>query len=283
SVQVWVPDETETTKVPGNEDHTQTMSCAAGDLLRYARQQRLIWLVRFDTELDYPRADGSTGSLYPDLIVARDVQVPPTEPYDITVVGKPPDLIVEVLSPSTASEDRGRKLSAYAQMGVGEYLIFDPRPRDRPLLAGYRLVGWGDYEPIPPAWGGGVWLQSLNLRALAEPASNDPAFSRGPCVRFFTQDGEPLPHMEEEVAQAAHIRQEYAQVQQEYTQVQQEYTQVRQEYTQVQQEYTQVRQEYTQVRQAYESEREARVRAEQERAAAEAELARLRALLGDKG
>jgi Uma2 family endonuclease len=135
-VQIWVPDETETTKVPGNFDHNQAMSCAAGDLLRYARHQGLIWLVRDDTELDYPRADGGTGSLFPDLIMARDVQVPPTEPYDILVVEKPPDLIVEVLSPSTATEDRDKKLTAYAQMGIGEYLIFDPRPRDRPLLAG---------------------------------------------------------------------------------------------------------------------------------------------------
>jgi Uma2 family endonuclease len=107
-----VPDETETTKVPGNFDHNQAMSCASGDLLRYARQQRLIWFVRDDMELDYPRADGSTGSLFPDLIMARDVQVPPTEPYDILVVGKPPDLIVEVLSPSTATEDRDKKLTA---------------------------------------------------------------------------------------------------------------------------------------------------------------------------
>lgn len=261
-VQVWVPDETETTKVPGNFDHNQAMSCATSDLLRYARQQRLIWLVRDDTELDYPRTGGTTGSLFPDLIMARDVQVPPTDPYDILLVGKPPDLIVEVLSPSTAGEDRDTKLTAYAQMGAGEYLIFDPRKRDRPLLAGYRLVRWGEYEPIPPAWGGGVWLRSLNLRALPEPANDDPDLDYGPRLRFSTQDGEALLHVEEEMARAARVKQEYAHISEEYAHISEE---------------------YAQVSRAYESEREARARAERERAAAEAELERLRALLGDQG
>ena len=131
TVEVWVPDETETTVVPGNFDHNQAVGGTQHVLEDYAYRQHLVWLVRDDTELDYPRVDGSTGSLFPDVIMARDVRVPPTEPYNIVAVGKPPDLIVEVLSPSTAGEDRGDKMLAYAQMGVGEYVIFDPRQRRR--------------------------------------------------------------------------------------------------------------------------------------------------------
>ena len=37
-----------------------------------------------------------------------------------------PDLVVEVLSPSTASNDRGPKLSTYDRAGVREYWIVDP-------------------------------------------------------------------------------------------------------------------------------------------------------------
>ena len=37
-----------------------------------------------------------------------------------------PDLIVEVLSPSTAPEDRGPKKSEYERLGVREYYLLDP-------------------------------------------------------------------------------------------------------------------------------------------------------------
>jgi len=38
-----------------------------------------------------------------------------------------PDLIVEVLSPSTAQNDRGRKKNVYGSHGVKEYWIVDPK------------------------------------------------------------------------------------------------------------------------------------------------------------
>jgi Uma2 family endonuclease len=41
----------------------------------------------------------------------------------------PPDLVVEVLSPSTAFRDRGLKRDRYARFGVPEYWIIDPNVR----------------------------------------------------------------------------------------------------------------------------------------------------------
>lgn len=41
----------------------------------------------------------------------------------------PPDLIVEVLSPSTAARDRGLKLDRYRHFGVPEYWVVDPDGR----------------------------------------------------------------------------------------------------------------------------------------------------------
>lgn len=45
-----------------------------------------------------------------------------------------PDLLVEVLSPGTARRDRDEKLALYAESGVREYWIVDPRERQIEFL-----------------------------------------------------------------------------------------------------------------------------------------------------
>jgi Uma2 family endonuclease len=57
----------------------------------------------------------------PDVVVVCD----PKKPSTNYVVGAP-DLVVEILSPSTASRDRILKLNAYKDEGVREYWIVDP-------------------------------------------------------------------------------------------------------------------------------------------------------------
>ena len=55
-----------------------------------------------------------------------------------------PDLIVEVLSESTARHDRGVKMKLYARYGVDRYWIVDPDDRTLEIFAlsasGYTLV-----------------------------------------------------------------------------------------------------------------------------------------------
>jgi Uma2 family endonuclease len=60
---------------------------------------------------------------------------PPVEGKFLRVV---PDLIVEVLSPKTASQDRGEKKAIYAQNGVREYWLVDHRAREVTI---FRLEG----------------------------------------------------------------------------------------------------------------------------------------------
>ena len=55
-----------------------------------------------------------------------------------------PDLIVEVLSPSTESRDRGIKFEDYALHGVAEYIIVDPTAE---TVEFYRLAG-KVYPPV---------------------------------------------------------------------------------------------------------------------------------------
>jgi Uma2 family endonuclease len=66
-----------------------------------------------------------------------------------------PDLVVEVLSPSTRSRDRGRKLRRYAAAGVPHYWMLDPRPRTLEARRlgehGYELTGtYGPGEVFRP-------------------------------------------------------------------------------------------------------------------------------------
>jgi Uma2 family endonuclease len=49
-----------------------------------------------------------------------------------------PDLAVEVLSPSTAARDRGRKKEMFARFGVPEYWIVDPKAE---TIEVYALIG----------------------------------------------------------------------------------------------------------------------------------------------
>jgi Uma2 family endonuclease len=51
-----------------------------------------------------------------------------------------PDLVIEILSPSTEARDRGIKLKAYARYGVEEYWIVDPNAQ---VIEIYRLASKG--------------------------------------------------------------------------------------------------------------------------------------------
>ena len=86
----------------------------------------------------------------PDFYVAFDVEAEAIKrrlmylPWE---VGKPPDLVLEVGSPSTGGEDVGNKRNIYAHIGVGEYWRFDPSGGEyygEPLV-GEELVN-GEYR-----------------------------------------------------------------------------------------------------------------------------------------
>jgi len=55
-----------------------------------------------------------------------------------------PDLAIEVVSPTSATHDRHRKLTAYARAGVPEYWIVDPASRTVEVL----MLEHGDYQTL---------------------------------------------------------------------------------------------------------------------------------------
>ena len=66
---------------------------------------------------------GTGDRVQPDLIFVSDER---REIIGEKQVLGAPDLVVEILSPSTAHRDRGIKLDLYARCGVGQYWIVDP-------------------------------------------------------------------------------------------------------------------------------------------------------------
>ena len=88
--------------------------------------------------------------------------------YLLWEVGKPPDFILEIGSPSTGNVDTGRKRELYAELGVGEYWRYDGTGGDfyGEALVGERLVD-GEYERLEMRYEGegDVWAHSdaLNL------------------------------------------------------------------------------------------------------------------------
>ena len=77
-----------------------------------------------------------------------------------------PDLVVEVLSPSTARNDKGIKKDAYEACGVREYWIVSPGDRsiDQYLLRDGKLVLENTYSLIPD------WMRTHMSQAEREAA-----------------------------------------------------------------------------------------------------------------
>lgn len=86
-----------------------------------------------------------------------------------------PDLIVEVLSPSTEKRNRGIKFQDYALHGVGEYWIIDPVAETVEL---YRLAEGADAYPATDKQSDGSLSSDMvpgfefSLRAIFDEEAN---------------------------------------------------------------------------------------------------------------
>jgi Uma2 family endonuclease len=87
------------------------------------------WVILIEPELHLGRE-----ALVPDLAGWRRERLP--ELPDTAALTLAPDWVCEVLSPSTETLDRARKMGSYAREGVKHLWLADPRTR---LLEVYRL------------------------------------------------------------------------------------------------------------------------------------------------
>jgi Uma2 family endonuclease len=98
--------------------------------------------------------------------------------------GKYPNVIIELLSESTAETDRGLKKQIYQDtFRTPDYFWFDPNSLE---FAGFHLMD-GKYLPLQPTEQGWLWSQQLQLFLGVENGK----------LRFFTPEGHLVPTPEE--------------------------------------------------------------------------------------
>ncbi len=144
------------------------------DILLWRYEERPDVLVSGDNAIYYeqgnPRVHRS-----PDGFIAFGVDreaILQENGYKVWEVGKPPDWVLEIASPSTARVDLGIKREIYASIGVGEYWRFDAsggRHYGEPLVGEYLEDGEYRRFEIHTSDDGVAWGHSpiLNLDIYA--------------------------------------------------------------------------------------------------------------------
>lgn len=88
-------------------------------------------------------------SVAPDVFIVFGVAKHKRMVYKLWEEPKAPDFVLEVASKNTWAEDIGRKRRLYAELGIQEYWLFDPKDEYfHPALQGLSLRD-GLYRPLP--------------------------------------------------------------------------------------------------------------------------------------
>lgn len=123
-------------------------------------------------------------SVAPDVFVTKGLDGNyPRNSFKLWVEGNSPSLIIEILSKGTAKNDLQGKKQLYQQLGVEEYILYDPvGGLMEPALQGFRLDE-GVYRPIPLVKRSG-WLAIDSEQADLELHLIDD--EDGEYIRFFS-------------------------------------------------------------------------------------------------
>ncbi|MDX2244172.1 MAG: Uma2 family endonuclease [Leptolyngbyaceae cyanobacterium bins.302] len=140
----------------------------------------------------------------PDFFVVLGTEKKPRKSWVVWEEGgKYPNIIVELLSDSTADVDRGEKKTIFQDIWrVPDYFWFHP---DTLEFQGFHIVD-GTYQPIEPTPQGWLWSEQLELFLGIHDRQ----------LRFFTPEGRlvPLPETDaEQRAEQAQREAEQAQLQ----------------------------------------------------------------------
>jgi Uma2 family endonuclease len=119
--------------------------------------------------------------------------------------GRMPDVVIEVLSPSTEAVDRGEKMRIYARLlHVSSYYLFDPLTR---VLEGYQLdQSSRSYVPMAPLPDGDLPCAVLGLRLGVRRGRYQGIEAEW--LRWLDADGRVLPTDEERAEAEARQRED---------------------------------------------------------------------------
>ncbi len=145
-------------------------------------------------ELDYELGEreepppGERAFRGPDLFVVLGVEKRERKSWVVWQEGKGPDVVIELLSESTAKVDKGKKKRIYQnELRVPEYFWYDPFSGE---LAGFKLHE-GVYEPIAPDERGRLISRQLGLALVRWEGVYKDVEARW--LRWETLEGELLP------------------------------------------------------------------------------------------
>ena len=142
-----------------NLDHQYTVGEIFAALRAYVRERQLGIVISAPFEVHLPDI---AQPVQPDVLFIAAERAPRPGAEGFTGA---PDLIVEVLSQSTARTDRLVKFGAYERAGVGEYWLVDPRTHSVEV---YSLSEEGTYE-MAGQYTPGETVASSALSDLALP------------------------------------------------------------------------------------------------------------------
>ena len=119
--------------------------------------------------------------------------------------GRYPDVIIELMSPSTASADTGTKKDIYERIfRTPDYFVFNPF--DPNSLQGWHLDASQQYQPLVPNDQGWLWCQTLGLWVGTWQGTIDR--ETAVWLRFYDQEGNLVPLPEEAAQQQVQAAQQ---------------------------------------------------------------------------
>ncbi len=197
----WLHDDCEEDLV-GADWHQSAIRELSTGLRNPALTRNLPWHVGDQLTLVATRPDGSVWRPCPDIMIHPAAG--PEERAELAVsVNGVPTLIIEVASPSTWEYDVdlvGGKAWGYLQLGVSNYLVFDPRSD----LLGEPCRGWQIESGMVHDWlphaDGRYYATGLSISFVPEV----------PLLRSFDRDGQPVPFTFETSRRIAELEAENA-------------------------------------------------------------------------
>jgi Uma2 family endonuclease len=130
--------------------------------------------------------------------------------------GRYPDVIVELLSPSTAEIDKGPKKHLYETVfKTTDYFIFDPF--DANSLQGWHLGAGRRYQPLIANDRGWLWCETLGF--WLGPWEGTLSRETATWLRFYDHNGNLVPLPDESARRLAEIAQQQAEAAQQQAEI----------------------------------------------------------------